>query len=430
MIYGTPTIVTNGLILNLDAASPKAAPTRNLLYNTNELTNTGAWLMYRSTLTASAAIAPDGTNTAYAWNIDPAGTSALVRLAAVNTNSPISSSVYGGQYTFSVYVKNRNCTATNFELSLYNGPYTIGYEPVYSITSSFTPPITSFAGNTTFSNLVLRSEDVGNGWYRISHTATVTASLNTFNVFFDIEAGGGTKVAGEGIYIWGPQFEVGPVPTPYQPITSTTGSWPSIGSTITGSMVNRPTWVSSNGGSVVFDGVNDYVGFGVIPNLPSGTSDRTMMGWVRDDSIIDYAGDLSPIFGYGSDAAVGQLFRLSIGCVNFNNRKLVIWTNTYNHVSTFSIDRSIWNHIAVTVTPGVTYPRLTIYKNGISDGGSERNINTLNNQPFEIAEVTQNPTYATNFNGRVSQVQAYNRALSQAEILQNYNALKSRFGLS
>ena len=34
------------------------------------------------------------------------------------------------------------------------------------------------------------------------------------------------------------------------------------------------------------------------------------------------------------------------------------------------------------------------------------------------------------FNGRIAIVQAYNRALTAAEVLQNYNALKSRFGLS
>jgi len=33
------------------------------------------------------------------------------------------------------------------------------------------------------------------------------------------------------------------------------------------------------------------------------------------------------------------------------------------------------------------------------------------------------------FNGRIAIVQAYNRKLSDAEVLQNYNAHKSRFGL-
>jgi hypothetical protein len=199
---------------------------------------------------------------------------------------------------------------------------------------------------------------------------------------------------------------------------------------INGTLVNGPTFNSANGGSIVFDGTNDYAGFGVISNLPSGTSNRTMIGWVQDNSISDYVGDLCPMFGYGSDSSTGQLFRLSIGGTTFNNRRLVIWTNTNNHISTFSIDRNIWNHVTVTVTTGVSFPRLTIYKNGVADAGSERNINTVNNQPFEIAELTQNPTYAINFNGRVSQVQVYNRALSAQEILQNYNATKTRFGLT
>jgi hypothetical protein len=33
------------------------------------------------------------------------------------------------------------------------------------------------------------------------------------------------------------------------------------------------------------------------------------------------------------------------------------------------------------------------------------------------------------FNGDIGPVQIYNRALSASEVLQNYNALKSRFGL-
>jgi len=39
MYYGTPPIVTNGLVLNLDADSQKAQPTRNLLNSTTALNN-------------------------------------------------------------------------------------------------------------------------------------------------------------------------------------------------------------------------------------------------------------------------------------------------------------------------------------------------------------------------------------------------------
>ena len=194
-----------------------------------------------------------------------------------------------------------------------------------------------------------------------------------------------------------------------------------------GTLVNGPTFNSGNGGSIVFDGVNDYATLGTINTIPLGIQNRTMMGWVQDNSITDYVGDAVPLFGYGNNAT-GQLFRLSVGGTTFNNRRFWVWTNSRNHISTFSIDRNIWNHVTVTVTTGVSFPRLTIYKNGVADSGSERDINTANG-PFEIAEATSDPVYAVNFNGRVSQVLVYNRALTAQEVLQNYNATKTRFGL-
>ena len=199
-----------------------------------------------------------------------------------------------------------------------------------------------------------------------------------------------------------------------------------------GTLVNGSTFNSTNGGSIVFDGVNDYASFNV-SNLPIGTQNRTMMGWVQDNSITDYVGDLVPLFGYGNDNMAGRLFMFSIGGTTYNNRKFIIWANSRNHISTFSINRNIWNHITVTVTQGVTFPRITIYLNGISDGGSERDINTIlinSNGPFELAEWSQSSGYAKNFNGRISQTLIYNRALTQQEILQNYNATKSRFNLT
>jgi len=416
MIYGTPTIVTNGLVLNLDAASPKAAPTRNLLHNTNELTNTSAWFTYNSTVTASATTAPDGTNTAYAWNIATSGTSSLVRLAAVNTNSPISSSVYGGPYTFSAYVKNRDCTAKDFNLSIYDGPYNIGFEPIFSITSSFAPQ-TALFGNTTFSNPILRSEDAGNGWYRISYTTTVTASLNTFNVFFDIEAGGGTKVAGEGIYIWGPQFEAAPSPTPYQPVTSTNRPWPSLIGSITSSMISRPTWVSSNGGSVVFDGVNDYVQLSVSQSLSNNYTLRVIFKTQTTGSSSDYFRFIN-----GLTSATQNSMRLEWAdrFIAYNNSaSLQAYAFNYPLVPSFNLSQA-YNDMHITVNGSNV---LTIYNNGVACTPTSIITGSIDFQILGRAQGSVLPE-------TISVFQLYNRALSQQEISQNYNALKSRFGLS
>jgi hypothetical protein len=202
------------------------------------------------------------------------------------------------------------------------------------------------------------------------------------------------------------------------------------GGVITGSLVNGPTFDSNNGGSIVFDGVNDHVTCGVISTLPSGTQNRTLMGWVQDNSLSDFVGDLMSVFGYGSDASTGNLFMVSIGGTTYNNRKIIIWTNTVNHVSSFSINRNEWTHITATVTQDSPSPRLTIYKNGVSDGGSIRAINTINTGPFSLADsITSGPTYDKFLNGRISQVQVYNRALNASEVLQNFNATRARFGI-
>jgi hypothetical protein len=416
MIYGTPTIVTNGLVLALDAASPKAAPTRNLLHNTNELTNTGAWFLYNSTLTASAATAPDGTNTAHAWNIATSGTSSLVRLAAVNSNSPISSSIYGGPYTFSVYVKNRNCTATDFNLSIYNGPYTIGNEPVYNIVSGFTPTgaNTPFA---TFFNIIRGSEDVGNGWYRIFYTTTVTASLNTFNVFFDIENGGGTKVAGEGIYIWGPQFEAAPAPTPYQLVTSTNRPWPSLIGSITGSMINRPTFSSANGGNIVFDGVNDYVQLSASQSLSNNYTLRVIFKTQTTGSSSDYFRFIN-----GLTSATQNSMRLEWAdrFIAYNNSaSLQAYAFNYPLVPPFNLSQA-YNDMHITVDNSNV---LTIYNNGVACTPTYPITGSIDFQILGRAQGSFLPETIAVF-------QLYNRALSRQEITQNYNAYKSRFGLS
>ena len=38
-------------------------------------------------------------------------------------------------------------------------------------------------------------------------------------------------------------------------------------------------------------------------------------------------------------------------------------------------------------------------------------------------------SFQRNFNGQIYSIQVYNRELSPTEVLQNYNALKTRFGL-
>jgi len=146
----TSPIVTNGLVLNWDAANQAQQVSRNLFNFSNNLTST-AWNKIRCQITASAGTAPDGTNTAFAMTITDA--SGLVRLAI---NPAFTASVEGGPYTFSCFVSRSSCTAGILQLGIYNGAGISGVEPDYAIQ-------TNFEQTGSSSNTVRRTIDVGNG---------------------------------------------------------------------------------------------------------------------------------------------------------------------------------------------------------------------------------------------------------------------------
>jgi hypothetical protein len=105
-----------------------------------------------------------------------------------------------------------------------------------------------------------------------------------------------------------------------------------------GTLTNGPTFNGGNQGSIVFDGIDDYVNCGIISNAPNGTADRTIQVWVMDTSVNDYS-VLASYSGYGDDFTFnppgdGRLFMLAIGGSQFNNRSLLVWTNSLNHIST------------------------------------------------------------------------------------------------
>jgi len=112
----------------------------------------------------------------------------------------------------------------------------------------------------------------------------------------------------------------------------------------------------------------------------------------------------------------------------FNDGILVTydWGNAQTRTTGLNIANGIWNHTAMTFTQTVGTPsnNAIIYLNGASVltttiKHSNHNVN------LQIAEANANQF----LNGNIASAQIYNRALSAAEVAQNYNATKSRFNL-
>ena len=187
----------------------------------------------------------------------------------------------------------------------------------------------------------------------------------------------------------------------------------------TGTLTNGPTYSSSNGGSIVFDGVDDYVTCGDPSSLNFGTGNFTI-------SFIVY----TTAYGFQGGSYVTKGNVGAPGFDFYDNSFCLYGTSGLIASSGFVATLNVWEYHTF-VYDSSSSPYVKFYKNGVYTGASNTNnsanISSINTtQPFRIGlSVAGGPTRY--FNGRMPLIQAYNRALSAAEVSQNFNALRGRY---
>lgn len=201
-------------------------------------------------------------------------------------------------------------------------------------------------------------------------------------------------------------------------------SYPGSGTTWTdlsgngnnGTLINGPTYSSANGGTIVFDGTNDYVATPYM--FPSGNSAKSFSVWINANSA-----SLPWIVGGGIDNNDGRAFGLYL-----NGLTPVFHGNgaTYDMTFNGTINTSTWYNIAISYNGSV----ISGYLNGQLDNTKTVTLDTYPSPPSGVKLGVNgiNSSFAY-FDGKIAQAMMYNRALSDTEISQNYNAVKSRFGL-
>jgi hypothetical protein len=207
-------------------------------------------------------------------------------------------------------------------------------------------------------------------------------------------------------------------------------SYPGSGTTWTdtsgnnnnGTLTNGPTFLRERGrGSIVFDGVNDYAN---IPTFTIPTASLSCESFFQWANIGTSRGTIFSLnYNYPTS---GYLIRQR----DDSSGKFVIWSDNGTETNVFSttaLTVNTWNHVVVIQMQSTC----SIYINGILDS-SQALQNPILNQSYPILLGTRafsGGSAGAYLTGRISVARIYNRALSAQEVLQNYNALKSRFGL-
>ena len=202
-------------------------------------------------------------------------------------------------------------------------------------------------------------------------------------------------------------------------------SYPGSGTTWTdisrggnnGTLYNGPTFSNTNGGNIVFDGSNNFVGFSNSSLLQLNLG--TVCVWVKTSSP-----------GSGFRGIVTKQNNYSL----FTNSGILVtydWGNSAIRSTGVNIADGSWKNICMTFTDNSGSPsnNVIIYINGISV--LTTTIKILNNNiGLEICRGGSGPGGPGQIlNGSIAQTSIYNRPLTSTEVLQNYNATKTRFGL-
>jgi hypothetical protein len=199
-------------------------------------------------------------------------------------------------------------------------------------------------------------------------------------------------------------------------------SYPGSGTTWTdlsvngrnGTLTNGPTYSATNGGSIVFDGTNDFVQCTGSLTVTAAT----FVSWIRrNGNQSQYDGIL---FSRGTNTTGMNFFSSNQLGYHWNDAG-----NTYNWSSGLTIPDATWCMIAVSVTSTAATAYLcqasgiTTATNTVSHGSS-----LLNDIKLAVDDAA-----ARYFNGNIAIAQLYNIALSADQVTQNFQADRARFGV-
>ena len=209
------------------------------------------------------------------------------------------------------------------------------------------------------------------------------------------------------------------------PETGTT--WSDIASTYNGTLTNGAAYNSTGNGSIYFDGADDYVAFSGTAGLLNGLSAATMTMWVNITRKGGGGQQLQQIAGWRDDVDSDFFFLLldtSGATVNTEARvRTTSGGGEYDISANFVSYFGSWAYVAFVVDTS----RMDLYVNGSVIGSNTSKTGSFGSS--NELRIGQNLSGLYQTLGYVANFALYNRALTAAEVVQNYNAQRGRFGV-
>ena len=186
-----------------------------------------------------------------------------------------------------------------------------------------------------------------------------------------------------------------------------------------GTLTNGPTFSSDNGGAIVFDGTNDYVTCSnAIPNSLTALSLEVVIK-------IGKTGSKQGLLGaYNSGAGWGLEF------INTNLFNFFGFTSPGVFADVQTVSTGVLNGIYHVVGTFTASANCKIYLNGSLNNTKNTTVATLNKTAGEAIRLGDDAdSQSIYFQGNIYLARIYTKALSDTEVLQNFNATRKRFNI-
>ena len=415
-----PDIITNGLAVSFDAAnlrSFRGPPQTNVL---------------------------SGINYGYSNQ-----SSSTFRVA--NGEETVDIPILGRRSVKYVDIFNNHPSSGNCCLSLFNfGDVSTGvtgntvytYSIIYKTTTGYTHPNYMYRYEYNGGSYVTEAgvhntsnrTHLGDGWYHAWGQFTTQASTNRLLCFlfhYEYNIDNRVYVAAvqitQGSYIGEPQHMLS-MSQVRGTTNATGGGWVNLISNGNhGELVNGPTYTSGYTGGLVFDGNDDRITIGAFTYTP-----YCLDFWVYNNSTVpNNDGSIGGPSTYQTLWAPGSGPGISLGGWTgaATNETLHIWSTSGGGKLTYTRDSSIppgiynwvfnWNgsHYDIWVNG--------VKQNVYASSGGHAILQTYTSTAMYLA--TDNATYE--FWGNIYVFKMYTSQLSDTQVLQNFNALRRRFGV-
>ena len=189
---------------------------------------------------------------------------------------------------------------------------------------------------------------------------------------------------------------------------------------------NTPQFQNTNLGVLNFDGVDDKII--IAPSTFTTFDEVSISMWVK---VLSNDGSYNCFFSARNGATAND-HTTGIN-IDQTNDTSTAWAfvnvegagkigGATNQMST-SVDFGVWAHLGVTISTS----NIEVYINGQAQTSRSRNNVAMGLQYISIGSRYYSSGYKGYLNADISNIQLYNRVLTSAEVLQNYNALKGRF---